>query len=70
VPPPAIDHWNFEHFVVIERWSPQQMEIIDPGSGRRRLKPTQFEAAFTGVVLTFEPGVHFDRQEAAIFRGF
>jgi ATP-binding cassette, subfamily B, bacterial len=51
VPPPAIDHWNFEHFVVIERWSPQQMEIIDPGSGRRRLKPTQFEAAFTGVVL-------------------
>lgn len=62
VPLPAIAHWNFEHFVVIERWSPQQMEIIDPGGGRRRLTPIQFEAAFTGVVLTFEPGVHFDRQ--------
>jgi ATP-binding cassette, subfamily B, bacterial len=62
VPLPAIAHWNFEHFVVIERWSPQQIEIIDPGSGRRRLNPIQFEAAFTGVVLTFEPGVHFDRQ--------
>jgi ATP-binding cassette, subfamily B, bacterial len=62
VPLPAIAHWNFEHFVVIERWSPQQIEIIDPGSGRRRLSPIQFEAAFTGVVLTFEPGVNFDRQ--------
>ncbi len=62
VPLPAIAHWNFEHFVVIERWSPQQIDIIDPGSGRRRLSPIQFEAAFTGVVLTFEPGVNFDRQ--------
>jgi ATP-binding cassette, subfamily B, bacterial len=62
VPLPAIAHWNFEHFVVIEHWSPQQVDIIDPGSGRRRLKPVQFETAFTGVVLTFEPGVQFDRQ--------
>jgi ATP-binding cassette, subfamily B, bacterial len=62
VPLPAIAHWNFEHFVVIEHWSPQQVDIIDPGSGRRRLKPVQFETAFTGIVLTFEPGVQFDRQ--------
>jgi ATP-binding cassette, subfamily B, bacterial len=64
VPLPAIAHWNFEHFVVIEHWSPQRVEIIDPGGGRRRLKPAQFAVAFTGVVLTFEPGVQFDRHAA------
>ena len=61
VPLPAIAHWNFEHFVVVAQWSPGQVEIIDPASGRRRLTAEQFEAAFTGVVLTFEPGVHFER---------
>ena len=60
VPLPAIAHWNFEHFVVVDRWSSRQVEIIDPASGRRRLTAEQFEAAFTGVVLTFEPVVHFE----------
>jgi ATP-binding cassette, subfamily B, bacterial len=59
---PAIAHWNFEHFVVIERWSPQQIEIVDPGGGRCQLSAIQFEAAFTGVVLTFERGIQFDSQ--------
>jgi ATP-binding cassette, subfamily B, bacterial len=59
VPLPAIAHWNFDHFVVIERWTSQQIEIVDPGSGRCRLTPAEFEAAFTGVVLTLEPGTQF-----------
>lgn len=58
---PAIAHWNFEHFVVVERWSPKRVEIVDPGGGRRQLTPAQFNANFTGVVLTFEPGVRFER---------
>jgi ABC-type bacteriocin/lantibiotic exporter with double-glycine peptidase domain len=58
---PAIAHWQFNHFVVVERWSPKQVDIVDPGAGRRRLSPAEFEAGLTGVVLTFEPGIHFKR---------
>jgi ATP-binding cassette subfamily B protein len=58
---PAIAHWDFNHFVVVERWSSQAVEIVDPATGRRRLTAEEFEALFTGVVLTLEPSVHFAR---------
>ena len=56
---PAIVHWEFNHFIVVERWSPRCVEIVDPARGRRRLSASEFEAGMTGVVLTLEPGVHF-----------
>ena len=56
---PAIVHWEFDHFVVVERWSPKQVEIVDPAVGRRSLSAAEFDAGFTGVVLTLEPGIHF-----------
>ena len=56
---PAIAHWEFNHFVVVEQWSPKWVEIVDPASGRRRVTARDFAASFTGVVLTLEPGVHF-----------
>jgi len=59
VPLPVIAHWNFDHFVVVERWSPERVEIVDPARGRRRLRADEFDAGFTGVLLTFEPGVQF-----------
>jgi ATP-binding cassette subfamily B protein len=62
---PAIAHWNFNHFVVVERWSPKAIDIVDPGDGRRRLTAEEFDAGFTGVVLAFEPGVHFQRRDRA-----
>src|SRR5215813_9244594 len=61
LPLPAIAHWQFNHFVVVERWSHRWVDIIDPGAGRRRLSPAEFEAGLTGVVLTFDPGIHFER---------
>ena len=60
VPLPAIAHWNFDHFVVVERRSPKWADIIDPAEGRRRITADQFDAAFTGVVLTFETAVQFE----------
>jgi ATP-binding cassette subfamily B protein len=59
---PAIIHWNFNHFLVLERWSPQGVEVVDPATGRRRLTPEEFNAGFTGVVLTLEPGADFQQQ--------
>jgi HlyB family type I secretion system ABC transporter len=62
---PAIIHWRFNHYVVLERWSPAGADIVDPAVGRRQVTPAEFDAAFTGVVLTFEPGIGFERQGAA-----
>ena len=59
VPLPGIIFWEFNHFVVLERWSPAGVDIIDPAAGRRRLTAEEFDAAFTGVVLSFLPGLNF-----------
>jgi ABC-type bacteriocin/lantibiotic exporter with double-glycine peptidase domain len=61
---PAILHWGFNHFVVLERWTPRHVDIVDPGVGRRRLTPAEFDAGFTGVVLVLEPGAEFVRSRA------
>jgi ATP-binding cassette subfamily B protein len=59
VPLPAIVHWNFNHFVVVERWSAERVTIIDPAFGRRTVGAEEFDAAFTGIVLVLEPGSGF-----------
>ena len=61
VPLPAIVHWDFDHFVVVERWSPKTVTIVDPGTGRRKVDAQEFSNRFTGVVLACEPAEHFDR---------
>ena len=62
---PAIVHWEFNHFLVVERWSPKFVVVVDPASGRRRIPAVEFDAGFTGVVLMLEPGPQFDRQAVA-----
>jgi ATP-binding cassette, subfamily B, bacterial len=63
IPLPAIAHWNFNHFIVIERLSAKGVEVVDPGSGRRQMSHAEFSEAFTGVILAFEPGAHFEKRE-------
>jgi len=58
---PAIVHWNYNHFVVLERWSERGARIVDPGWGRREITGEEFAASFSGVALTFEPGSEFQR---------
>jgi len=62
---PAIVHWKFNHFIVVERWSPARIDVVDPGMGRLALTPEEFEAGFSGVALTFEPGPEFQRRKRA-----
>jgi ABC-type bacteriocin/lantibiotic exporter with double-glycine peptidase domain len=61
VPLPAIVHWEFNHFIVVERWSPKEVKVVDPAKGRLRLTSEEFDQGFTGVAITMEPGVHFDQ---------
>lgn len=65
LPLPAIIHWNFNHFLVVERWSPGSIDVVDPAIGRMRLSSGEFERSFTGVVITLEPGIMFERQKSA-----
>jgi ATP-binding cassette subfamily B protein len=60
---PAIIHWNFDHFVVLVRWTPKSVDVVDPAIGRRRLTQEEFSAAFTGVLLAMEPGAGFQPQK-------
>jgi ATP-binding cassette subfamily B protein len=60
LPLPAIVHWNFRHFVVVEAWGPREVRIVDPGGGRTTHSHETFGKSFTGVVLTMEPGVGFE----------
>lgn len=62
---PAIAHWEHNHYVIIERWAPDAVEVVDPARGRRRLSMPEFEAGFTGVALTFSPGTDFEPRPRA-----
>jgi HlyB family type I secretion system ABC transporter len=62
---PAIVHWEFNHFVVVERWSRRHVDVVDPSRGRQRLTPEEFDSGFTGVVITLEPGEAFERRRPA-----
>lgn len=62
---PAIAHWNGNHFVVIERWGRQTVDIVDPAHGRRRLDVAAAEAALADAVLVMTPGPGFDTSAPA-----
>jgi ABC-type bacteriocin/lantibiotic exporter with double-glycine peptidase domain len=62
---PAIVHWEFNHFMIVERVSAAWVEVVDPAWGRRRLTMKEFFDGFTGIVLMLEPGVQFERATSA-----
>ena len=59
MPLPMILFWEFNHFVVLEGFDKGRFLINDPGNGHRTISEEEFDHAFTGVTLTFEPGRHF-----------
>ncbi|MDX2304013.1 MAG: NHLP family bacteriocin export ABC transporter peptidase/permease/ATPase subunit [Microscillaceae bacterium] len=58
---PAIIHWNFNHFVVLEKIDKTRDKVYlnDPDAGHRIIEYKKLEECFTGVVLTFAPGANF-----------
>ena len=56
---PAILHWNFNHFVVLNGFKKNKVIINDPGRGTTEISIEEFDKAFTGIVLTFEKTPEF-----------
>ncbi|GCE23491.1 cysteine peptidase family C39 domain-containing protein [Dictyobacter kobayashii] len=42
---PAIIHWEFNHFIIVERWTPEQVTVVDPANGRRQMTAEEFNGA-------------------------
>jgi ATP-binding cassette, subfamily B, bacterial len=62
--PGCILHWDFSHFVVLERVSGRGVQIIDPAYGRRSATMSELQRSLTGVVLVLEPGEMFEPMAA------
>ena len=59
MPLPMILFWEFHHFVVLEGFGKGGVWINDPANGHRRVSEEEFDRAFTGVTLAFQPGADF-----------
>jgi ABC-type bacteriocin/lantibiotic exporter with double-glycine peptidase domain len=57
----SILHWEFNHFVVLDRVTRRGVEILDPAIGRIRVPMESFSRSFTGVAVTLRPNERFER---------
>lgn len=68
---PAIIHWEFRHFVVLEKITKDHVFLVDPVRGHIRIAIKEFSKSYTGIVLVFEKGEAFNpenKRERGIWR--
>ena len=56
---PCIIHWNFNHFVVLDGFKGGKAYLNDPAKGSYSVSMEDFDEAFTGICLQFEPAGSF-----------
>lgn len=60
LPLPAVLHWNFNHFVVLEAVHGDRFVLRDPAVGRRVVDRAEMDRSLTGLVLVMVPGPDFE----------
>lgn len=60
---PCILHWDLNHFVVLESVSSDGAAVMDPASGRRKVKTEEISRKFTGIALELWPNTRFEAGE-------
>lgn len=56
---PCIIHWNFNHFLVLDGFKGNKAYLNDPAKGSYSVSMEDFDKAFTGICLMFEPTEDF-----------
>lgn len=56
---PCIIHWNFNHFLVLDGFRGNKAYLNDPAKGSYSVSMEDFDKAFTGICLMFEPTEDF-----------
>ncbi len=56
---PAIIHWNFNHFVVLDGFKGGKAYLNDLARGTVAVSMKEFDESFTGICLMFEPTENF-----------
>jgi ATP-binding cassette subfamily B protein len=59
---PAVLHWDFEHFLVLERLTATHAHLVDPACGRRAVRLDEMSRHFTGIALQFAPSPSLQRR--------
>ncbi|MGS2640714.1 ABC transporter transmembrane domain-containing protein [Streptosporangium sp. LJ11] len=65
---PVIAYWDRDHYVVVERFGPVRVHIVDPARGRRVLSREEFTSEYGGVLIDLSPGEGFVRRRAPLRR--
>jgi ABC-type bacteriocin/lantibiotic exporter with double-glycine peptidase domain len=63
LPSRSILHWQFHHFVVLDRTTAEGAWVVDPGFGPRLVTWSELRTAFTGIAITLEPAAGFTSEE-------
>jgi ATP-binding cassette, subfamily B, bacterial len=61
LPRGSVLHWDFNHFVVLEKVTRKGVAVVDPALGRRTVPAAAFGKSYTGVAIILEPGADFTR---------
>lgn len=56
---PALLHWDFEHFVVLESVKRNHFVVHDPALGKIKLSHEELSKHFTGIAVEFSPTQSF-----------
>lgn len=59
LPLPAILHWNFDHFLVLEHLGKDRAVLVDPAEGRGTVLLEEVSRRFTGVAIVLAPDETF-----------